>query len=332
MPDHFRVVVADFITGEPIPEKSILGDIADIELLDADSEAGLVGRIEDADAIMLYHNLAITRETIDRLTKCKLIVRCGVGFDNVDREYARSKGIPVCNVPDYGTEEVADSAIGLMLSLTRGIHQLNSMLQASPERLWSYIHVAPVMRLRGRTFGIIGLGRIGTATALRAKALGMEVLFYDPTVDDGIDKALGITRVHSAKALFEKSFVLSAHCPLNDDTRHIVDADAIAMMPRGGYLINTSRGAVVDTSAIPAAIESGQLAGAGIDVLAIEPPTVDHPLIVAWRDPEHPAHNRVIVNPHSAFYSEEGLMDMRIKGSESIRRALLGKTLRNVVN
>lgn len=332
MSKPYKVVITDFITGDLSPELTAIGDIATVTALDAFSENDLLGKIEDADAIMLYHNLALSAQTINRLKNCKLIVRCGVGFDNVDRVLAREKGIAVANVPDYGTEEVADSAIGLMLTLTRGIHQLNTMLQDKPGMSWTYLHVAPLYRLRGRVFGVLGLGRIGTAAALRAKALGMKVLFYDPFVNDGIDKALGVTRVETIDELLSQSDVLSCHTPLTPTTRHIIDAAAIAKMKRGAYLVNTSRGAVVDTDAIPAAIESGHLAGAGIDVLAIEPPTEDNVIIKAWRDPKSRCHHSLIINPHSAFYSVEGLLDMRVKGSATVRNALLGKPMRNVVN
>jgi len=331
MSARFRVAITDFIADDLAPERRILGDIADVVALDAYSESDLVGKIENADAIMLYHNLRISTATISALTNCKLIVRCGVGFDNVDRVVARSKGIPVANVPDYGTEEVADSAIGLMLSLTRGIHLLNQRLQHG-NGAWTYLHSAPIVRLRGRVFAIVGLGRIGAATALRAKALGMDVAFYDPYTEDGMEKALGIRRIESLDALLAQAFVVSTHCPLTPETRHIIDAKAIAKMPNGSYVVNTARGAVVDATCIADAILSGKLAGAGIDVLPDEPPPADHPLLVAWRDPKHPAYERVIVNPHSAFYSEEGLLEIRIKGSETCRRALLGEPMRNVVN
>ncbi len=328
---RFRVVIADFIADEMRAERDILGDIADVEALNAFSEADLHGKIENAAAVMLYHNIAITWATVSRLEACKLIVRCGVGFDNVDRIAARERGIPVANVPDYGTEEVADSAIGLTLALTRGINFLNNRLQRRGGD-WSYMQVAPLVRLRGRVFGIIGLGRIGTAAALRAKALGMDVAFYDPHKPDGFDKAIGVRRVEKLDDLFRQSFVVSVHCPLTDETRHIVDARGIALMPNGSYLVNTARGATVEATAIPAAVRSGKLAGAGIDVLPFEPPPEDHPLLAAWRDPADPCHDRVIMNPHSAFYSEEGLLDMRVKGAQAVRRALLGEPLRNVVN
>jgi D-3-phosphoglycerate dehydrogenase/C-terminal binding protein len=197
---------------------------------------------------------------------------------------------------------------------------------------WSYLQAVPLVRLRGRVFGVVGLGRIGTATALRAKALGMDVLFYDPYKDDGYDKALGIRRAESFEALLGQSLVVSLHCPLTDETHHMIDGAAMAAMPRGSYLINTARGAVVDTRGVPEALRTGQLAGAGIDVLPTEPPADDDPLLVAWRDPKHPAHHRLILNPHAAFYSQEGLLDIRTKSAEACRRAILELPLRNVVN
>jgi len=329
-PRH-RVVITDFIADSLEPEKRILGDLADVVALDATSEAELVGHVEDASAIMLYHNLALRRTTIERLSGCKLIVRCGVGYDNVDHVLARQRGIAVANVPDYGSEEVADSAIGLMLTLARGIHRMNSSLRSGVGP-WLYTQVVPLRRLRGRVFGVVGLGRIGTAAALRAKALGMDVAFYDPYKPCGYDKALGIRRVEDFAALLAQCYVLSLHCPLSDETFHLVNRQSLAKMPPGGYLINTARGAVVDTAALPEALESGQLAGAGIDVLEHEPPPTGHPLLAAWRDPRHPAHHRLIVNPHAAFYSEEGLMDMRTRGSEACRRALCGLPIPNLVN
>ncbi|MFN8685747.1 MAG: C-terminal binding protein, partial [Acidobacteriota bacterium] len=245
--------------------------------------------------------------------------------------FARERGIPVANVPDYGTEEVADSAIGLMLAMTRGINRLNSRLRNGVEP-WSYTPVTPLHRLRGRQFSVVGLGRIGTAAAMRAKALGMQVSFYDPYKADGYDKALGLRRVETLEELLETTAVLSMHCPLTVETKAMIGEKTIGQMPRGAYLVNTARGGVVDTRAIPDAIASGQLAGAGLDVLEQEPPAADDPLLIAWRDPNHPAYDRVILNSHTAFYSEEGLLDMRRKGTETCRRALLGLPLRNIVN
>jgi C-terminal binding protein len=326
-----RIYITDFLTGDLAVEERILGDLAVVVALGAEREEQLYGRIEDATCLMVYHFLGLGAETINRLQHCKLIVRCGVGFDNVDCAAARKRGIAVANVPDYGTEDVADTAIGLMLSLTRGTHFLNSRLRRGCGP-WSYTQAIPLCRLRGRTFGIVGLGRIGTATAHRAQALGMNVVFYDPYVADGWDRALAVRRAESLNELLSRANVLSLHCPATTETVGMIGAGQLARMPHGCFLLNTARGALVDSSAIPPAIRSGQLAGAGIDVLATEPPLPDDPLIKAWRDPGDPCHDRVVIAPHAAFYSEEGMLDIRVKASEACRKALLGETLRNVVN
>jgi D-3-phosphoglycerate dehydrogenase/C-terminal binding protein len=265
------------------------------------------------------------------LERCRVIVRGGVGFDNVDRPLCRQLGIPVANVPDYGTEEVADSALAMLLGLARGIHLANSVLRAG-QGDWSYERAVPLMRLRGSVLGIVGLGRIGTAMAMRGKSLGMDVAFFDPYKPDGYDKSLGIRRVETLDELLAASLAVSLHCPLSDETYHLIDAAAIAKLPRGSYLINTARGGVVDVRALPDALASGQLAGAGIDVLEQEPPLPDDPLLRAWRDPQHTAHHRLILNPHLAWYCQQGQRELRRKTAETCRRALQGLPLRNVVN
>lgn len=325
------VAITDFVDDDLEPERAALDGVARVEALRAEREEDLEGRVEYADALIAFHQLHISRRTLERLRRCKLIVRCGVGFDNVDHRVARQLGIPVGNVPDYGTEEVADSAIGLLLSLCRGISFLNARLRSGPSE-WLFTQVAPLHRLRGRVLGIVGLGRIGSATALRARALGMDVVYYDPYKPHGYDKALGVRRAESLEALAREAYVLSLHCPLTGETQGLISSRVLALLPHGAYLVNTARGAVVDTAALPAAIESGRLAGAGLDVLPEEPPPDDDPLIRAWRDPAHPAHERLIINPHSAFYCEEGRVEMRTKAALACRRAVLGEPIPNVVN
>jgi D-3-phosphoglycerate dehydrogenase/C-terminal binding protein len=325
-----RVVITDFVSDDLAPEREVLGGVADVVALNMTREADLAGKLADVDAVMMFHAITMSAATLDQLTRCKVIARGGVGYDNIDWKYARTRGIPVVNVPDYGTEEVADAAIAHVLALVRGVNLYNSQLRRG--LAWDHAAAAPLTRLRGKVFGVVGLGRIGTATALRAKALGMDVVFYDPYKPDGYDKALGIRKAETLVELLKQSFVVSPHCPLTPETKHLIDAKAIATMPRGSYLVNTSRGGVVDTTAIPAAIRSGQLAGAGIDVFEQEPPPDDHPLVKAWRDLSDPCHDRVIITPHAAFYSEEGLRDIRVKAATACKRALLGEPLRNVVN
>lgn len=330
MDKKFKIIISDFIADSLLIEKEIVNNASKVIALDAYSEEDLKGKIEDADAVIMYHSLTMSRKTIDRLKQCKLIVRAGVGIDNVDYFYARTRGIPVANIPDYGSEDVADTAIGMMLALTRGITFLNSRLRDGIGE-WSYTQVQPLTRLRGRNIGIVGLGRIGTAAALRAKALGMNVVFYDPYKPDGFDKALGIQRAESLQSLLEQVVVLSLHCPLTKETYRLINEKSIEYLPAGSYLINTARGGVVDTSAIPGAIASGHLAGAAFDVLEQEPP-VNDALVEAWKNPQHPAYHKVLINPHSAFYSKEGLHEIRVKSAQACLRALEGKEVRNIVN
>jgi D-3-phosphoglycerate dehydrogenase/C-terminal binding protein len=330
MDKKYKIVITDFIADSLAIENNIIREAAEVIALDAYNEKELQGKIEDADAIIMYHTLAITRQTIDRLNECRIIVRAGVGIDNVDHSYARTCGIPVVNVPDYGSEDVADTAIGMMLALTRGISFLNSRLREGRGE-WSYMQAQPLTRLRKRNIGIVGLGRIGTAAALRAKSFGMNASFYDPYKPDGFDKALGITRAESLQGLLEQVEVLSLHCPLTPETYHMINKKTLTHLPASSYLINTARGGIVDTSAIPDAIESGQLAGAAFDVLEQEPP-FDDTLVEAWRNPAHPAYHKVLINPHSAFYSEEGLKEIRVKSAHACLHALKGEEVRNIVN
>jgi D-3-phosphoglycerate dehydrogenase/C-terminal binding protein len=325
-----QVVITDFIT-DPVIEIDTLDGIADVRALQAVTEEDLEGEIESADALIVYHYIQLSRSTLGRLRNCKVIARGGVGYDNVDIRAAAKLGIPVCNVPDYGTEDVADAAIGTLISLARGSIFLNSRLR-SGKGIWSPAQAAPLHRMRGSVCAIIGLGRIGTAAALRAKSMGMDVVFYDPYKQDGYEKSLGIRKAESIEELLDQAFTLSIHCPLTPETHHLIDEDAISRMPEGAYLVNTARGAIVDTASIPAAIASGQLAGAGIDVFEWEELQEDDPLVVAWRDPDHPAHHRVLITPHSAFYSEESVIDLRTKAAETCRKALLGQPPGNIVN
>ncbi len=190
--------------------------------------------------MLVYHYLQVDRRALDEMQHCRLIVRCGAGFDNVDCAHARALGIAVANVPDYGSEEVADTALGGLLTLARGTHLLNHRCQREGDP-WSYALAAPLGRLRGRVLGIVGLGRIGSAMALRAKALGMDVIYFDPQLASGYDKALGIRMADSLEELMRQAHAVSLHCPLNEQTRHMINDESLAWMPPGGIVINTAR-------------------------------------------------------------------------------------------
>ena len=193
----------------------------------------------------------------------------------------------------------------MLLALTRGIHLANSVLRAG-QGDWSYERAVPLMRLRGSVLGIVGLGRIGTAMAMRGKSLGMDVAFFDPYKPDGYDKSLGIRRVETLDELLAQSLAVSLHCPLSDETFHLIDAAAIAKMPRGSYLVNTARGGVVDCRALPDALASGQLAGAGIDVLEQEPPLPDDPAVARLARPAAPGPSPSDPEPASGLVLPAG--------------------------
>jgi phosphoglycerate dehydrogenase-like enzyme len=225
----------------------------------------------------------------------------------------------VCNVPDYGTEEVADHAIMFLLALVR---RLVPSHQAIRSGTWDYRTAVGTPRLRGKTFGVVGCGRIGTAAALRALALGLDVVFYDPYLRQGMDKALGIRRVHRLDDLLEQSHFVSLHCYLDATTRHLINARTLAQMRQGAILINTARGPIVDENALLDALDSGHIAAAGLDVVECEP--LDNE-----RLRQHP---NVLLTPHTAFYSVEGYIELRTKTAEEVRRILLGEPPRNPVN
>lgn len=308
---------------------------ADVELTFADARK--VTDIDDrtwaeAEGLIAYIDLPIDADVIDRLDACRIITRAGVGFDHIDIEAAARRGIPVCNVPDYGTTEVADHAIALMLGLSRGLVSYHQRLIANPVAGWSWSGVPLVRRLRRTRFGVVGLGRIGIAAARRARGLDMEVSFYDPHVPDGTDLAHGFRREATLEALLASVDVVSLHCPLNDETRHIIDADALATMKPGALLINTARGGLIDIPALEAALREGRIDGAGIDVLPGEPPAPDEPLLQAFRRREPWIDGRLLLTPHAAWYSPDGHADMRRKSASTVGDFLQRGVLRNVVN
>jgi len=242
-----------------------------------------------------------------------------VGFDSVDIAAAAAREIPVCNVPDYGTEEVADHAIALTLALTRQLFPLNAEAKRPG---WKLVAKDKLRRTSTLTFGVIGLGRIGTAAALRAKALGFRVMFYDPHLPNGVHKAVGIERVDSLAKLLKQSDVVSIHCPLNDQTHYLIAEPELTQMKSTAYLVNTARGGIVKKKAVLAALKKGMIAGAGLDVIENEPLKTK----AEARTPN------LIATCHAAFCSREGMIEMRTTSARIAKQAIQGKRLDNVVN
>jgi len=286
---------------------------------------------ENCDAVVVSRML-IDAKVVSHLKRARIVVRHGVGFDVVDLKACGEAGIAVCNVPDYGTTEVADTAIAMMLTFARGTASLNAALRTDLKSGWTHAHNVTGRRLRGACFGVIGLGRIGTAAALRARAFGMDVAFYDPLLPNGAELSFGFKRTRSRDELLGLADVVTIHTPLTAETRGMINASAVAAMKPGAYLINTARGPICDTTALRDGLKSGKLAAVGLDVLPKEPGSLDDPLVAAWHANEPWIRGRMLLNPHSGFYSPDSFVDLARKAMETAYFYLRDGTLANCVN
>ncbi|MSU40526.1 MAG: C-terminal binding protein [Pedosphaera sp.] len=300
-------------------EQAIIGKSARLKYFLADDADDFTPEILGARVIIVWHNTNIPAATIAKMKQCRAIIRNGVGFDTVDVAAAAARGIAVCNVPDYGTEEVADHAIALTLALTRQLFHLDT---EAKKLGWKIHGMKNLRRTSTRTFGVVGLGRIGTAAALRAKALGFRVVFYDPYLPNGVHKAVGIERAASLPELLKQCDVLSLHCPLSAATRHLIAEKELALLKPTAYVVNTARGAIIKKTAILRALREGRIAGAGLDVIEDEP----------LRTAEEAATPNLIATCHAAFCSVEGMIEMRSTSARIAKAAALGQPLENVVN
>jgi lactate dehydrogenase-like 2-hydroxyacid dehydrogenase len=274
----------------------------------------------------------VSGDGFDKIESTRVLITPKVGFDNIDLAAWGARGIPVCNVPDYGTQDVADHAMGLLLGLMKGINRYDNRLRKEPRNNWKPMDHPLALRLSEAKIGVVGLGRIGTAMTLRCKAFGMDVSFYDPYKSNGSDLALGIKRVDSLEALFATCDIITIHIPLSDETQNLISADILSHAKPGLVLINAARGEVVDVDALFDALKTGQIGGAGLDVLPEEPSNMSHPLIAAWHAEEDWIADRVLITPHSAFYTPQSLFDMRTKGITVALKYLQTGRLENCVN
>lgn len=269
---------------------------------------------------------------MELLDKCRIFVKPAVGFDGIDLKAWGDLGIPVCNTPDYGTREVADHAMALMLTLTKSIAFHDEQLRAEPRKNWRPALNPFGQRMANCTLGVVGLGRIGGAAALRAKAFDMDVVFYDPYKPNGYDLSLGIRRADSLEDLFAQSDIVTLHTPLNDETRNLINADVLKAAKKGLILINTARGPVVDIDALYDALKDNTILATGLDVLPDEPANLEKPLIKAWHEGEDWLRHRVIITPHSAFFTPQSMRDIRGFSARTAARYLRDGRLENCVN
>lgn len=285
----------------------------------------------EADGLMTLR-LPVPADQLARFPKLRVVCRMGVGYDRVDRAECARRGITVANIPDYGTEEVADHAVALVLGLRRGLFLHHETQRADPPAAWGVINTPLIRRLSVQRFAVLGLGRIGTAVALRAKAFGFDVVFHDPGLPNGADRALGIRRAPTLAALMQQADVLSIHAPLTRNTRDLVGAAELALLPAGAVVVNTARGPILDIDALEAGLRSGHIAGAGLDVIPVEPPVEPVPnLLRAYRAREKWLEGRLVITPHSAFHTPEAWDDIRLKGIETMRDVLVLGLRTNVI-
>ncbi len=287
---------------------------------------------QQADAVIAYHRLAYDAALCERLTNCRILVRVGVGWDNVDLAAFAERGIPVCNVPDYGVGEVADHTISLLLALTRGLVSFHNAVARDPLTGWDWRLWPPlVRRLQGQRLLLVGYGNIGRAVARRAAAFDLAVGWYDPFVAVDEDES-GPRRFHDLDEALGQADIVSLHATLEQKGTKIIDRQRIAAMKPGAILINTARGGLVDLDAVADGLEQGVLGAIGFDVLPDEPPNPEHRLFVALREQAPWAKDRVVLTPHAAFLSADAIADMRRKAIETAVAYLRDGTLRNCVN
>jgi D-3-phosphoglycerate dehydrogenase len=313
------IAVADSVFLNLEPAERVLADLdATVRLAKEPTAEAILEIAREADGLMVTF-ASLDREIIRELKRCRVIGRFGIGVDNIDVDAATEAGIQVCYVPDYCLDEVSDHAMALLLSLARKIVYCDGLVRKGR---WESKAAAPMWRFRGRTIGLVALGKIPQTLVPKAQAFGLKVIAYDPFITPDVAAGLDVELV-DFDALLARSDYISIHAPLTADTNQLFNADAFRQMKPEALLINTARGPLVDDQALVEALDQGQLAGAALDVLPVEPPQSDCPLL---------NRDNVIVTPHIAYYSEDALLDLQTKAAQDVASVLKGKPPRYPVN
>jgi D-3-phosphoglycerate dehydrogenase len=315
----FIVAITDYVFPSFEPERAVLAPLGvELRPQQCRSEEEIIALAQDADAVLNCY-AKMTARIIENLKRCRIIARYGIGVDNVDLAAATKARILVTNVPDYCIDEVSDHALALLLALARRVAAADAAVKAGA---WDVVAHAGIRRLRGRTLGLLGFGKIAKALASKVRPLGMKVMAYDPYLAPEEIGRLGAEAAGLEKLLAEADAV-SIHVPLSPETRNLIGERELARMKPAAFLINTSRGGIVNEEALAAALKETRLGGAALDVLSVEPPPADHPLYGA---------PNVILTPHLAFYSRESVIELQTKAAEEVARVLKGEPPRSPVN
>ena len=314
-----KVLITDYVWPSTDPEREIL-EAAGVELVVAPdtSEGTLADLATDVDAIMFCF-AQVTGQVLESATNCKIAARYGIGVDNVDIPKATELGIVVTNVPDYCMDEVTDHALGMILALNRRLVPHNRSVLSGG---WDTVALnQPMHRTRGATLGIVGFGRIGRSLADKAVGFGMHILTYDPLIKPGATLD-GVT-ADSFDHLLKVSDFISLHVPLIPSTENLISASQLAKMKPGSILINCARGGLIDEEALAVALQSGHIAGAGLDVVEPTPPDPNSALL---------SQENVIITPHTAFFSQASTLELERRTAAEVVRVLNGETPENLIN
>ena len=303
------------------------GNVRFIHFPNTDEREFFRDSLSELDGFLVW-TPSIGAQTIRHLVKCQIIFRYGVGYDKIDLSALNTAGIAFSNNPEYGPEDVADTAMGLILALQRRLIE-HDLLAKTYTSTWQENHLTPMLHSPKAKVGIVGLGRIGTSVARRLSPFGYKTLAYDPYVSNGMFRALQVERASCLQELIEEVDVLTLHCPLTGETDSMINGDLLKGAKRGLLLVNTARGNLIDSlDTLEEGLVSGRIGGVGLDVLPEEPPG-SHRLIKAWRRGEDWTLGRIIITPHNAFFSDHSMNECRFAAAETARLFLEDDIHRN---
>lgn len=317
----FKVVITDYYYPNLDEEKKVFAD-SGIEIIDCNgklqTEEQVMALTKDADAIITQFT-PITKRVIDNLTRCKVIVRYAIGVDIIDIKAATAKKIMVANVPDYCIEEVANQALALMMTVVKKVAVMD---RETRQGRWSYKKAEPLYRLSRMNLGIVAFGRIARDFTRKAQVLGFQKIYaYDPYIKNSAD--FPDIEFVSLEELLSQSNIVSIHAPATEETKHLINKDTLRLMPDGSFLINTSRGALINEADLVEALKAGKLAGVGLDVLEKEEITPEHPLL---------QFDNVVITPHMGWYSVDSISELQRKVAQQVKEALLEGEPKNWLN